>query len=392
MAFVVIPEFQVRPGCMDAFLAAAADDARHSVANEPGCQQFDVVRPEGSEDIVVFYEVYDSRAAFEAHLETPHLARFRDAFPPLIVEEKASALRRTAAPMTGVGFLGTGIMGGPMATRLAAAGFPVAAWNRSREKAAALEGVTVAPTAGAAVAGAGVVVCMLSSGEACDAVLLGPDGAVAAMTPGATLVVMSSIPVGTARAQAAACAARGISYVDAPVSGGERGAKEGTLAIMVGGDAAVVAALGPVFAPLGRATHVGPVGSGQLAKLANQLIVASSICAVAEALLLAERGGADPAQVREALMGGFADSTVLRQHGLRMVEGNFVPGGPAKYQIKDTGTALALASSLGLTLPVAEQVDHLFRDLVAHGGGDLDHSAALVELRRRNAVPTKINA
>ena len=250
----------------------------------------------------------------------------------------------------------------------------------------------MAPTAGAAVAGAGVVVCMLSSGEACDAVLLGPDGAVAAMTPGATLVVMSSIPVGTARAHAAACAARGISYVDAPVSGGERGAKEGTLAIMVGGDAAVVAALGPVFAPLGRATHVGPVGSGQLAKLANQLIVASSICAVAEALLLAERGGADPAKVREALMGGFADSTVLRQHGLRMVEGNFVPGGPAKYQIKDTGTALALASSLGLTLPVAEQVDHLFRDLVAHGGGDLDHSAALVELRRRNAVPTKINA
>ena len=88
MAFVVIPEFQVRPGCMDAFLVAAADDARHSVANEPGCRQFDVVRPEGSEDIVVFYKVYDSRAAFEAHLETPHLTRFRDAFPPLIIEEK----------------------------------------------------------------------------------------------------------------------------------------------------------------------------------------------------------------------------------------------------------------------------------------------------------------
>ena len=117
----------------------------------------------------------------------------------------------------------------------------------------------------------------------------------------------------------------------------------------------VVAALAPVFAPLGRATHVGPVGSGQLAKLANQLIVASSICAVAEALLLAERGGADPARVREALLGGFADSTVLRQHGLRMVEGNFVPGGPAKYQIKDTGTALALARHARAELPVAER-------------------------------------
>jgi 2-hydroxy-3-oxopropionate reductase len=294
--------------------------------------------------------------------------------------------------MTGIGFLGTGIMGGPMATRLAAAGFPVAAWNRSPSKAAALGNVTVAATAVAAVADAGVVICMLSSGEVCDAVLLGPDGALAAMAPGATLVVMSSIPVATARAQAAACAARGIAYVDAPVSGGERGAKGGTLAIMAGGEATVVDALGAVFAPLGRVTHVGPVGAGQLAKLANQLIVASSICAVAEALLLAERGGADPAKVREALLGGFADSTVLRQHGLRMVEGNFVPGGPAKYQIKDTGTALALASSLGLTLPIAEQVDHLFRDLVAHGGGDLDHSAALVELRRRNTVPTTINA
>jgi 2-hydroxy-3-oxopropionate reductase len=106
---------------------------------------------------------------------------------------------------------------------------------------------------------------------------------------------------------------------------------------------------------------------------------------VAEALLLAERGGADPARVREALLGGFADSTVLRQHGLRMVEGNFAPGGPAKYQIKDPGTALALAGTLGLTLPVAVEVDRLFRSLVDHGDGDLDHSAAIQELRRMNA-------
>jgi 2-hydroxy-3-oxopropionate reductase len=227
---------------------------------------------------------------------------------------------------------------------------------------------------------------MLSSGQVCDAVLLGPEGAVAAMAPGATLVVMSSIPVGTARAQAAACAERGIAYVDAPVSGGERGAKDGTLAIMAGGDAAVVKALAPLFAPLGRPTHVGPVGSGQLAKLANQLIVASSICAVAEALLLAERGGADPARVREALLGGFADSAVLRQHGLRMVERDFKPGGPAKHQIKDTGTALDLARAQELRLPVAEEVDRLFRSLVEHGGGDLDHSAVIVELRRLNAL------
>jgi 2-hydroxy-3-oxopropionate reductase len=198
---------------------------------------------------------------------------------------------------------------------------------------------------------------------------------------------MSSIPVETARAEAEAAAARGIAYVDAPVSGGERGAVGGTLAIMAGGDAGVIGRLAPVFAALGRVTPIGPVGAGQLAKLANQLIVASTICAVAEALLMAERGGADPVRVREALLGGFADSTVLRQHGERMVRGDFRPGGPAKYQIKDTGTALALADSLGLHLPVAAEVDRLFRDLVGHGGGDLDHSAALVELRRRNGLP-----
>jgi 3-hydroxyisobutyrate dehydrogenase-like beta-hydroxyacid dehydrogenase len=288
--------------------------------------------------------------------------------------------------MTRIAFLGTGIMGAPMAARLAAAGFPVTAWNRSPEKLASLAGLVVAPTARAAVEQAEVVVCMLSSGQVCDAVLLGPEGAVAAMAPGATLVVMSSIPVATARAQAAACAERGLAYVDAPVSGGERGAKDGTLAIMAGGDAGSVEALAPLFAPLGRPTHVGPVGSGQLAKLANQLIVASSICAVAEALLLAERGGADPARVREALLGGFADSAVLRQHGLRMVERDFKPGGPAKHQIKDTGTALDLARAQQLRLPVAEEVDRLFRSLVEHGGGDLDHSAVIVELRRLNAL------
>jgi 3-hydroxyisobutyrate dehydrogenase-like beta-hydroxyacid dehydrogenase len=288
--------------------------------------------------------------------------------------------------MTRIGFLGTGIMGAPMAGRLAAAGFAVTAWNRSPQKLEGLAGVHVAPTPRAAVERAEVVVCMLSSGEVCDAVLFGPEGAVDIMAPGATLVVMSSIPVETARAQAASCSARGIAYVDAPVSGGERGARDGSLAIMAGGEAATVDALAPAFAPLGRVTHVGPIGAGQLAKLANQLIVASSICAVAEALLLAERGGADPGRVREALLGGFADSTVLRQHGLRMLEGNFAPGGPAKYQIKDTGTALSLAGTLDLVLPVAEQVDRLFRNLVGHGGGELDHSAAIVELRRQNGI------
>ena len=292
----------------------------------------------------------------------------------------------TSSNRTRIGFVGTGIMGGHMARRLARAGFSVTAWNRTADKAEALvaDGLKIAGAAAEAAANADVVICMLSSGPVCDEVLLGDGGVLAAMREGSTLVVMSSIPVETARSQAAEASALNVRYVDAPVSGGENGAREGTLAIMAGGVADDVAALADVFAPMGRVTHVGPVGAGALAKLANQLIVASNICAVAEALVLAESGGADPARVREALLGGFADSTVFRQHGQRMVEGNFVPGGPAKYQVKDTGTALELAGSLGLKLPVATEVDRIFRSLVEHGGGDLDHSAAILELRRIN--------
>lgn len=287
-----------------------------------------------------------------------------------------------------IALIGTGIMGGPMAARLALAGFPVAAWNRTTEKASALEGagVAVASSVADAVTDADIVICMLSSGPVCEEVLTAPGGALDGMKAGATLVVMSSIPVETAVAIASAAAAKGIACVDAPVSGGEKGAKEGTLAIMAGGEAEAIAALTDVFAPLGRVTHVGPSGSGALTKLANQLIVATTICAVAEALTLAQSGGADPARVREALLGGFADSTVFRQHGLRMVEGNFQPGGPARYQVKDTSTAMAFAKGRGLTLPVSLEVDRLFQAMVDHGDGDLDHSGIILELRRMNML------
>jgi 2-hydroxy-3-oxopropionate reductase len=293
--------------------------------------------------------------------------------------ERTEAIRRVAV-------IGTGIMGGPIAGRLAEAGFAVSAWNRTWEKAAALSdrGVAMASDAAAAVVDADVVICMLSSGPVCETVLTGKRGVIAAMRRGASLAVMSSIPVETAVVLAEVAADHGVACIDAPVSGGEKGAREGTLAIMAGGDAAVVERLEPVFAPLGRVTHVGPVGSGALTKLANQLIVASTICAVAEALTLAKSGGADPVKVREALLGGFADSTVFRQHGLRMVEGNFQPGGPAKYQVKDTSTALAFARSRGLALPVSEEVDRLFQAMVDNGDGDLDHSGVILELQRMN--------
>ncbi|CAN7664845.1 NAD(P)-dependent oxidoreductase [Pararhizobium sp. LjRoot255] len=285
-----------------------------------------------------------------------------------------------------IAVIGTGIMGKPMAGRLADAGYGVTVWNRTPEKAAALgaRGIGSAESPAEAASHADVVICMLSSGPVCDALLLGANGVIAAMQANATLIVMSSIPVETAVAQGRAAAERGLAYIDAPVSGGEKGATDGTLAIMAGGDPGAIEAIRPVFDCLGRVTHVGPIGTGELTKLANQLIVASNICAVAEALTLATRGGADPARVREALLGGFADSAVFRQHGLRMVEGNFTPGGRAKYQVKDTSTALGFARVHGLKLPVSEEVDRLFQAMVDNGDGDLDHSGIIRELQRMN--------
>ncbi|WP_372526743.1 NAD(P)-dependent oxidoreductase [Piscinibacter sp.] len=292
-----------------------------------------------------------------------------------------------SAPVT-VGFVGTGIMGFHMARRLAESGHHVRAWNRTPDKAERLApfGVHVGARAADIARDADVVICMLSAGPVCDDVLLGRGEVLASMRPASTLIVMSSIPVETARRQGEDAAARGVDYLDAPVSGGETGAQAGKLAIMAGGDVDVFERCRPLLEVMGRPIRVGPIGAGQLAKLVNQMMVASTIAAVAEALLFAERGGADPAQVREALLGGFADSTVLRQHGQRMIVGNFNPGGPAKYQVKDTSTALALSRSLGLELPVLGMVDGLFADMVSHGDGDLDHSAIIREFRRRNGL------
>ena len=287
-----------------------------------------------------------------------------------------------------IGFVGTGIMGRHMARHLAGQGNRVCAWNRTPEKAERLRdfGVHIAAHPAEVAHGAEAVICMLSSDPVCNDILFDRENLVAAMTPGSTLIVMSSIAVETAREQARRAREYGVDYLDAPVSGGEKGAEAAKLVIMAGGEAEVFERSRNLFAALGRATRVGPVGSGQLAKLVNQMLVASTIAAVAEGLLFAERGGADPAMVREALLGGFADSTILRVHGERMISGNFTPGGPAKYQIKDSGNALNLARSLGLELPLLALVDRLFTDMVEHGDGDLDHSALILELKRRQGA------
>lgn len=288
---------------------------------------------------------------------------------------------------TEVAVLGIGLMGAPMARRLIDAGFAVTVWNRTRAKSEdlAADGATVADTAADAASGAGIVITMLESGAVVTDVLFG-QGVAGAMRPGAALVDMSSIPPSVARDHASRLAERDIRHVDAPVSGGTVGAAEGTLAIMAGGEAATVSELAPVFAAMGRVTHVGPSGAGQLAKLANQAIVAVTIGAVAEALLLAAAGGADPAAVREAIRGGFAESRILDLHGGRMVERDFVPGGTARVQLKDLDTIIETADALGLDLPLTRNVRDRYRRLVDDlGHAAVDHSGLLLELEARNA-------
>ncbi|GAB4232500.1 MAG: NAD(P)-dependent oxidoreductase [Methyloligellaceae bacterium] len=292
-----------------------------------------------------------------------------------------------------VGFIGIGIMGFQMARRLLEAGHPLIAWNRTRAKAEALQdfGARVADSPGEAAQEARVAIVMVADGPASDAVILGEGeraGLLDAMRPGSFLVVMSSIPVETARAQAEAARGKGIRYLDAPVSGGEPGAREGTLAIMAGGSEPDFAELEPLFRTMGRPTRVGEAGAGSLVKLANQVIVGNTIQTVAEALLLAREGGADPAALIEALKGGFADSTILQNHGARMIAGDFNPGARSEIQLKDTRTAEELARSLGLELPVTSLVREIYESLCRHGWGDRDHNAPWLELLRRNSLQT----
>src|SRR5262245_7040692 len=220
-----------------------------------------------------------------------------------------------------IALIGTGIMGGHMARRLAEARFAVTVWNRDRSKAERLtpSGVAIVDNPSAACTGADAVVVMLSNGPVVEEVMFSADATgrspFEAMPAGAALVVMSSIPVEICQEQGRRCAARGLDYLDAPVSGGEPGARDGTLAIMAGGEARLVERLAPVFAAMGRVTRIGPVGTGQMTKLANQIIVGGTMVAVAEALHFAMRGGADPVAFRKALMGGFADSKILDIHG-----------------------------------------------------------------------------
>lgn len=284
-----------------------------------------------------------------------------------------------------IAFLGTGLMGAPMANRLLDAGFDVTVWNRNSAKSApfAEKGAKLAQTAADAAGGADIVITMLTDGPAVRDVLF-EQGVAAVLKKGSTVIDMSSISPDFAREHAERLEAIGVNHIDAPVSGGVVGAQEGTLAIMAGGDETIIAGLADVFNPMGRLTRVGPSGAGQLAKLANQQIVAVTIGAIAEAMVLVEKGGGSRAAFRDAIRGGFCESRILELHGKRMIDRNFEPGGTSRIQLKDLNSILKTADDLSLRLPLTETVREAFAAFVEEGGGEKDHSALLLHVEKLN--------
>lgn len=285
-----------------------------------------------------------------------------------------------------IGWIGTGLMGSRMATNLLRADYPLTVWNRTKEKVQPLLeiGAEWADSPVALASHVEVLMTSLTDGPAVGDVLT-THGVATALGRGTLMIDLSSIAPSFAREHAALLDKRGVAHLDAPVSGGTRGAAAGTLAIMVGGNAADVERAKPILSVLGRPTHVGPSGAGQIAKLANQVIVGVTLGAVAEALTLAARAGADPAAVRTALTGGFADSRILQEHGARMLAGDFVPGGTVKNQIKDLKTAIALAEQNHVDLPLLHATRAQFQAIADSLGDQLDHSAIFKLLMERSA-------
>ncbi|AXF59809.1 NAD(P)-dependent oxidoreductase [Bacillus amyloliquefaciens] len=286
-----------------------------------------------------------------------------------------------------IGLLGTGLMGQPVARRLVAAGYPVTVWNRSQEKALQLAsaGVKIEQSASQLLADSELIICLLSDATACDEVIFNHD-ALQYIGPDTIILMMSTLSPDIVVEQARKAHSVQAHYVDIPVSGGTTGAEKGSLSLMAGGDRQLIDSLRPLLSHLGKVTHVGEVGAGQLTKLANQIIVAGTLSLLSEAFTLAQRGGADPEKVREALLGGFADSTLLQHQGERMVKGDFKARGAAKWQLKDTRSAVSLAKQLNLTLPLTETVNQLFSQMIDAGEGDLDHCAIIKQIQRLNKV------
>jgi len=285
---------------------------------------------------------------------------------------------------TPLGFIGLGIMGAPMCGHLLAAGFPVHVYTRSKIPEAIAQSSAAVCTSPAEVARhAEILITMLPDTPDVERVLFGEGGVAEGLSPGKVVVDMSSISPIATKSFAQRINDLGCAYLDAPVSGGEVGARQATLTIMVGGDPQSFDRVKPVFDCMGKnITLVGGQGDGQTAKVANQIIVALNIEAVAEAMVFAAKAGADPSRVRQALMGGFASSRILEVHGERMIKRTFNPGFRIELHQKDLNLALQTARALGVSLPNTATAQELFNACAAQGGKAWDHSAMVRALER----------
>lgn len=288
-----------------------------------------------------------------------------------------------------IGLIGPGIMGQPMGMNLINAGFPLWVFSRTASRAQPLvdAGATMCDTPAAVAEEADIIIVIVSDTPDVEAVVLGDNGVLAGASAGKVLVDMSTISPIATRSIAGKLAEKGVEMLDAPVSGGDVGARNGTLSIMVGGKPDVFERVRPVFEILGKnIVHVGDTGAGQVAKACNQILVAEHINAAGEALLLARACGADPEKVRQALLGGFAYSKVLEVHGERMLTRNFKPGFKARLHKKDMHIVMNTADEEGLDLPTARAVTEAIDQAVENGDGELDSTVLVRILEARNGV------
>ena len=279
-----------------------------------------------------------------------------------------------------IGFVGLGIMGKPMAHNLLKAGFPVIVHNRHQEVTDEFVAAGASPGARPRdiAASCDVLITMLPASPQIEEVLLGPGGAIEGASAGLIVIDMSTISPVVTRTLAAQLAAHGITMLDAPVSGGDKGAIAGTLSIMVGGEEDTFKRCLPIFQALGKTiVHVGGSGAGQVVKACNQIVVALIIEAVSEALVLGSKAGVDPAKILQVLSGGLAANRVIELRGASMLAHDFTPGGRIRTHHKDLGIVLELGRTYGVSLPVTALVDQMFASLETRGRGDLDHTALL---------------
>ena len=284
-----------------------------------------------------------------------------------------------------IGFIGIGLMGLPMSKNIVKAGYNLTVFNRSKNKAEPLKefGAKISNTLKDAVDGSDIVITMLTDDTAVDAVMNNSDF-LENLKSGSIVIDMSSVKPTTATKHGDNLKLKSVNYLDAPVSGGTIGAEEASLAIMVGGEQNIFDDAFDILKTMGNPTLVGPIGSGQVSKLANQIIVGLAIGAVAEAVTLCEKAGADPNKMIKALSGGWADSKVLQTHGKRMIDKDFSPKGKTSGQLKDMNNILECANDYNTHLPISNLVKEMYKSLVENGHGETDHSSLYKEIERIN--------